>query len=84
MTHWFVALDGDDGNSGLSPGEAFRHVAHGVEKLEAGDTLFVGGGVYVEHVTIECKTRVTIRSLPGEHAIIDGARDDFRENSGPL
>jgi hypothetical protein len=35
MTHWFVALDGDDGNSGLGPGEAFRHVAHGVEQLEA-------------------------------------------------
>ena len=84
MTHWFVALDGDDGNSGLSQGEAFRHVAYGVEQLEAGDTLFLGGGVYVEHVTIESKTRVTIRSLPGEDAIIDGARDDFRENSGPL
>ncbi len=84
MTHWFVALDGVDGNSGLSQGEAFRHVARGVEQLEAGDTLFLGGGVYVEPVMIECKTRVTIRSLPGEQAIIDGARDDFRQNSGPL
>ena len=84
MTDWFVALDGDDGNSGLGVDEAFRHVAHGVEQLEAGDTLFLGGGVYAEHVIIDGRTRVTIRSLPGEHAIIDGARDEFRENSGPL
>ena len=84
MTEWFVALDGDDGNSGLAADQAFRHVARGVQHLEAGDTLSLGGGVYAEHVVIDGKTRVTIRSLPGEHAIIDGARDEFRENSGPL
>jgi hypothetical protein len=84
VTHWFVALDGDDNNSGLDPGNAFRHIAHGVNKLDTGDTLFIGEGVYTEHVTIDRKTRVTIQSLPGEHAIIDGARDDFRENPGPL
>ena len=84
VTHWFVALDGDDSNSGLDSGNAFRHVAHGVNRLDTGDTLFIGEGVYTEHVTIDGKTRVTIQSLPGEHAIIDGARDDFRENSGPL
>jgi Right handed beta helix region len=84
VTHWFVALGGDDDNSGLSPGDAFRHVAHGVDQLDTGDTLFIRDGVYTEHVTIERKTRVTIQSLPGEHAVIDGARDEFRAEPGQL
>ena len=79
MTVWFVARDGADGNSGLDRDSAFRHVGHGISQLDTGDTLLIAGGVYTEHVTIHQKSGVTIRSLPGEHAIIDGARDDFRE-----
>ena len=82
MTSWFVARDGADDNSGLDRDNALRHVAHGVSKLDSGDTLLIGEGVYTEHVTIDHKAGVSIRSLPGEHAIIDGARDDFREAPG--
>jgi hypothetical protein len=84
VAEWFVSVDGADGNSGTGPADAFRLIGRGVQQLAAGDTLFIGGGVYAEHVTVEGKARVTIRSLPGEHAIIDGALDDFREDSGPL
>ena len=51
VTHWFVALDGDDSNSGLDSGNAFRHVAHGVNRLDTGDTLFIGEGVYSHSTT---------------------------------
>ena len=78
MTDYFVALDGNNGNSGLSTADAFGTVAHGVEQLDTGDTLFIRGGVYFEHVKVECKTRITIQSMPGEHAVIDGARKEFR------
>lgn len=37
-----------------------------------------GGGVYAEHVSITGKTRIVIQSFPGEQAIIDGARAEFR------
>lgn len=84
MTSWYVARDGADGNSGLAADDAFRHVARGVSALATGDILFVGGGVYPEHVTIDGKTGVTIRSLPGEHAVIDGAREDLRDATGSL
>jgi hypothetical protein len=43
VTNWFVAVGGDDTNSGLSSTDAFQHVAQGVSQLQAGDTLFIGG-----------------------------------------
>jgi hypothetical protein len=57
VTNWFVAVGGDDTNSGLSSTDAFRHVARGVSQLQAGDTLLIGDGIYAEHVTIDGKTR---------------------------
>ena len=78
MVHYFVALDGDDQNSGMSTSDPFRTVQHGVAKLDTGDTLFIRGGVYTEHVSITGKTRIAIQSFPGERAVIDGARADFR------
>ena len=55
MSEYFVALDGDNGNSGLSTADPFRTVSHGVGVLQTGDTLFIRGGVYVEHVIVENK-----------------------------
>ncbi len=78
MTRWFVALDGDDGNSGQTQDAPLRHVAHAVGLLGSGDTLFIREGVYAERVKITGKTRVTITSMPGEHAVIDGAIEEFR------
>jgi hypothetical protein len=78
MTEYFVALDGDNQGSGTSPDDPFRTVQHGVDKLHAGDALSIRGGVYCEHVTITGKTRIVIRSFPGEHAVIDGALAGFR------
>ncbi len=78
MAHWFVTLDGHDtANSGESAADAFRTVTKGVSKLDAGDTLFIGGGVYREHVVVDGKTRVTITSIDGEQAVIDGSWPDF-------
>jgi hypothetical protein len=78
MDHYFVALDGDDQNSGMSTSDPFRTVTRGVAALQAGDTLSIRGGVYIEHVSIIDKVRIVIQSFPGEQAVIDGARADFR------
>lgn len=50
---WHVEVNGDDGNSGRDPGQAFRTIQHGVSVLEAGDTLLIGPGEYVEAVMAE-------------------------------
>lgn len=84
MTHWYVALDGDDGNSGQSQDSPLRHVGHAIGKLETGDTLFVREGVYAEQLTICGKARVTICSMPGEHAVIDGAIEEFRTDHATM
>ena len=78
IDHYFVALDGDDLNTGLSTASPFRTVTCGVAVLQPGDTLFIRGGVYIEHVCIEDKVRIVIQSFPDEQAVLDGARADFR------
>lgn len=46
-TH-YVSVKGDDRADGLSWEGAWRHVAHGISKLGAGDTLVIGEGEYLE------------------------------------
>lgn len=84
MTYWYVALDGDDANSGQSADSPLRHVGHAITKLRTGDTLFLRGAVYAERLTISRKIRVTIRSMPGENAVIDGAIEQFRIEPGKM
>jgi len=45
---YYVSLAGDDKADGLSWDGAWRHVAHGVSRLKAGDTLVIGEGEYLE------------------------------------
>ncbi|MBI1903086.1 MAG: DUF1565 domain-containing protein [Planctomycetia bacterium] len=71
---------GDDAGDGSqqSPWKTLRHaLAH----LKAGDTLYLRGGTYREnlHVALvgEPDAPITIRSFPGEQAIVDGGIAEF-------
>lgn len=71
---------GDDMGAGTES-QPWKTLAHAVRKLEPGDTLYLREGVYHEHVA---PTRsglpdrpITIRSFPGELAVIDGGVSDF-------
>lgn len=81
-TRFVDALNGDDAAEG-SQGRPWRSVSHAVTRLSAGDTLCLRGGTYYEHVTVRNRgTRekpITIRSYPGELAIIDGGLREFFE-----
>ncbi|WP_374456925.1 right-handed parallel beta-helix repeat-containing protein [Nocardioides sp.] len=79
MTHYFVTAAGDNTNSGTSEDDAFRDIVHAVARLEAGDTLSIGSGVYREQVVIEDKRDILIQSIPGEQAVIDGSIPTFAE-----
>jgi parallel beta-helix repeat protein len=73
---YFVSTTGSDTNPGTLM-QPFRTIQYGVNKLVAGDTLYIRGGTYTERVTITksgtASAPITISSYPGETAIMDGS-----------
>jgi nitrous oxidase accessory protein NosD len=76
-----VALDGDDEADGTSWDTAWRHVNVAVTRLEAGDTLIIGEGEYVEPtIAMNVETEqsgepgrpITIMAAPRNRVIITG------------
>ena len=71
---------GDDAKAG-SADVPWRTIRHALKRLRPGDTLYLHGGVYREPVYIALAGRadapITIRSAPGEQAIIDAALPEF-------
>ncbi len=82
----FVSPAGRDENPG-SIDRPFRTVARGVRDLAPGMTLFLRKGVYRESVELRrlagtAKAPITIRSYPGERAVIDASVPIFAEQPG--
>ena len=63
----------------------WRTLQHAVGQLTAGDTLYLRGGVYYEHLYLtavgEPEAPITIRTFPGEQAILDGSLREFFDKS---
>lgn len=74
------ATNGSDDNDG-SKDSAWKTIAHALTQVQAGDTLYLRGGTYYEHVycsvTGTAEKPITVRSYPGELAVIDGAFAEF-------
>ena len=74
---------GNNANAGAKD-KPWQTMQHAVDQLKPGDTLYLRGGVYHEHVTVSISGQpgqpVTIRSFPGELAIIDGGIPEFLED----
>jgi len=80
---YFVdAARGKDSGNG-SKEHPWRTINHALRGLKAGDTLYLRGGTYYENVYCAAVGRedapVTIRSYPGEQAVIDGSLREFFE-----
>ena len=77
------AINGDDANDG-SQGAAWKTIAHALTRITAGSVLYLHGGTYYERVYCSVAGTtdkpVTIRSWPGELAVIDGAFREFFES----
>jgi hypothetical protein len=77
-THYYVAVDGNDANSGLGPDKALslKTIQAAVNKLQAGDTLSIGGGVYRETVVFHhsgtAKRPIIVEPYKNEQVIITG------------
>lgn len=74
---FYVATTGNDSNPGTQAAP-WRTVQHAADTVRAGGTVNVRGGVYEELVTIKASGNatdgyITLRSSPGETAILDAA-----------
>ena len=74
---------GDDGKAGTKEAP-WKTVGHALPLLEPGDTLYLRGGKYYENLYCGIVGRrdapITIRSYPGEQAVIDGGIREFQES----
>src|SRR5207249_1687045 len=73
---FYVSTTGSDSNPGTvtSP---WRTIQHASNSVQAGDTVYVRGGVYNESVNISVSGSATagpiaFQTFPGEQAIVDG------------
>lgn len=76
------AARGDDAAAGTQQAP-WKTINRGLRQLSAGDTLYLRGGTYYENVYCalvgaEGKP-ITVRSYPGEQAVIDGGWREFYE-----
>lgn len=80
--HVVDPVRGDDANEG-SRVRPWKTLAHAVTRLKPGGTLYLRGGTYYEHVVVTAKGAtqqpITIRSYPGELAVLDGGLREFYE-----
>jgi hypothetical protein len=74
-TSFYVASTGNDSNPGTQSAP-WRTVQHAADTVRAGSTVNVRGGIYEELVSINASGNasdgfITLRSYPGETAVID-------------
>jgi len=77
------AARGKDTNTGHQK-SPWKTVARAFDRLKAGDTLYLRGGTYYENLYLSLEGKpdspITIRSYPGELAVIDGGLREFFES----
>ena len=77
------ARRGDDAAPGTEAAP-WKTVNHALQHLSPGDTLYLRGGTYHENVYCavvgEPDAPVTVRSFPGELAVIDGGIPEFQQS----
>ncbi|MBK5962778.1 hypothetical protein CCR95_01360 [Thiocystis minor] len=78
----YVSLSGNDTTGDGTLARPYRTLSHAVQAVSAGETIVVRGGTYLEAAEARIRVpRVTIRSFPGEWAVID-RRGATGEDSG--
>ena len=75
---YYVAIDGNDTAAGTATNTAWRTLQTSVNRLQAGDTLWVRGGTYRGKVTYtnpngRADAPIRVRGYPGEQAVLKGS-----------
>lgn len=82
---YYVSLTGNDRNDG-SIGAPWKTIQKAASELEAGETVYVRGGIYKETVKINNsgskeKGYIFFRAFPQEVVILDGSNISFKTGS---
>ena len=85
---FYVAPTGNDSNPGTQAAP-WRTIQHAADTARAGSTVNVRGGIYEELVSINASGNatdgfITVRSYPGETAVLEAAHLTPSERSGVL
>jgi len=75
-TTWYVAADGDDGATGLSPDTAWSTLGHAVSAAACGDLILVAPGTYRERLDFDgilcpAEAPLVLRRLEEERPVLD-------------
>jgi parallel beta-helix repeat protein len=76
---YYVATNGNNGNPGTKD-KPLASIQDAIYQAKAGDTIFVRGGTYYLKKSLSmsqsgtANARITLRSYPGETAILDGSQ----------
>ena len=85
ITYYVSATNGNNNNPGTGPAQPLRTIQAAVNKLQPGDSVTVGGGVYAERLYIQkpgtTDAPIRIAAKEGEEAIIDGASLSIGEDA---
>ncbi len=83
-TTWYVRTDGDNGNGGLSPDDAFLTIQHAINTASAGDKIDVGAGTFTQDLSIiSSKSNLEIYGAGSSSTTIKGV-DTVASTSWPL
>ncbi len=85
---FYVATTGNDSNPGTQA-SPWRTIQHAADTARAGSTVNVRGGIYEELVSINASGNasegfITLRSYPGETAILDAGHFTPKDRNGVL
>ena len=74
---FYVSTTGNNANSGLATGSAWRNVQYAADHVQAGDSVNVLGGVYHETVNVTrsgsaASGSITFQNYSGQTPILDG------------
>lgn len=82
-TYYVDPIRGDDRANGCEPAP-WKTLDFAVRQLKPGDTLCLRGGTYYEHPSLTqsgtAEAPITIRSYPGETAVLDGGLREFLDD----
>lgn len=76
MTDYYVRITGDDTDDGLSAGAAWATIAHAMDTISAGDTVYIGAGTH----THTDSARADFKGTNGNPKIFQG--DPYGEFCG--
>ena len=84
-TYYVSAGNGNNNNPGTDPAQPLRTIQAAVNKLQAGDSVVIRGGVYAERVYIQkpgtADAPIRLAAYEGEQPVIDGAGLSIAEDA---